>query len=329
MKPHQFSRVLLHARFELDRFRKALSLLDAYNYPSDVAKLLIGGQREESEKAAKALDAIEADFEDDPDGSAARLVSEYRKIMQRRRYLEVLEKARSDEVPWSLVPSIERLADSILPGRGVLVTTTPDMNYMVSWLRQPDQPVTVYLPRLHRANAFLHVLIGHELFHPAIDGFFPDEETIITPKLREDCKELLSESGDEPDLFFTNRLDAVLTFALEQWKRAVEELMCDMGAAALFGPAALWTVSGFAATQNLDVPPTPENQFYPPWRMRVKTVLDYIMQVDDGESRLDCVCDALNKADLIGHAAAVTTSIANEKEICTDKEFGKRPFLIH
>lgn len=326
MKPHQFRRVLLHTRFELDRFGKTLSLLESHNYPSSVAKQLIDAQRQQSQEADEALRVIEADSEDDADGAAARLVSEYRKIVQRRRYLEVLDKARSDEVPWSLVPSLERLAQSILSGRGVLVTTTPDMNYMVSWSRQAGHPVTVYLPKLHRANAFLHVLVGHELFHPAVDSFFPDEKTIITPKLRNECKSLLAQLGDEPDLFFQNRLDAVLNYALEMWERGLTELMCDMGAAAVFGPAALWTVSGFAASQNLDVSPTPDNQFYPPWRMRVKAILDYIEQVDDGERRLTNLCDVLRSDGLNGHAEAVTVSLANEKGICTAEEFGKRPF---
>jgi len=326
MKSHQFSRVLLHTRFELDRFERTLSRLEAHDFPSDVAKILIAGQKRESETADQSLAAIEADYEDDPEGASARLVSEYRKLMQRRRYLEVLEKARSDELPWSLVPSIERLAESILPGRRVLVTTTPDMNYMVSWSRTPDQPVTVYLPKLHRANAFLHVLIGHELFHPAVDTFLPEERIVITPKLRDDCKQLLVKVDGEPDLFSQNRLDAVLKYALEQWERGLTELMCDMGAASLFGPAALWTISGFAASQDLDVPPTPENQFYPPWRMRVKAVLDYIVQVDDGENLLVNVCKSLKNADLNDHVQAIINSLEAEKGICTAEELAKHSF---
>lgn len=326
MKPHQFSRVLLHTRFELDRFGTTLSRLEAHDFPSCVAKLLIDLQKAESEKAQTVLNTIAADFDDDAVGAAARLLSEYRKIMQRRRYLDVLEKARSDEVPWSLVPSIERMAASLLEGRPVLVTTTPDMNYMVSWSRLPNQLVTVYLPKLHRANAFLHVLIGHELFHPVVDGFFVHEKLIVTPKLRNECKQLLATVHGEPDLFSQKRLDAVLTYAMEQWERGVTELMCDMGAAALFGPAALWTISGFAAAQDLDVPPTHENQFYPPWRMRVKAVFDYIMQVEKGGPLLEQVVKGLHKAELTGHGDALMQSLSDENAICADDEIAKRPF---
>ena len=275
MTSQQFHRVLLHSQYELDRFDVALSRLSAYQFPSEVAKDLIAIQEQESKRATAALKAIVDDYSDDPAGASSRLNSEYRKLTKRRYYLDVLEKARSDEVPWSLVPSIERLASLILPNRKILMTTTPHMNYSVNW----SQPiVTLFLPKLHRANAFLHVLIGHELFHPAIGNFFPGEESIVSPKLRDECKKLLG-MRDVPDLFSQKRLDNILSYATEAWRRGLEELMCDMGAASLFGPAALWTISGLAASQDLDVEPSMDNQFYPPWRMRIKTVLEYVLDM--------------------------------------------------
>lgn len=332
MTSQQFQRVLLHARFELDRFDTALLRLESHQFPSDVATTLINDQKRESQKAVESLLVIEQDFPDDPVGASARLVSEYRKLMSRRQYLEVLEKARSDEVPWSLVPSIESLAREVLPGRSVLMTTTPNMNYMVSWSRSPCQPVvTVYLPKLHRGNGFLHVLIGHELFHPAIGPFFPGEKAIVTPKLHDECRTLLATVDGEPDLFSQKRLDAVLKYALEAWERGLTELMCDMGAASLFGPAALWTISGFAASQDLDTPPSGENQFYPAWRLRVQVVLDYILQIDHGEQKILELCASLRKASLGKYADAITRSLDEERQVCPDgnwrRMFADNPFM--
>ena len=242
MNLHQFNRVLLHVRFELDRFESTLSRLEANQFPSRVAKILIDDQKREANVANVSLTVIETDFDDDPPGASARLSSEYRKLRQRRSILEILEKSRSDEVPWSLVPSIERLALDILPDRPILVTTTPDMNYMVSWSQSSHEPVvTIYLPKLHRSNAFLYVLIGHELFHPAIEPFILEEMRIISPKLHEVCRKTLAESEGEPDLFSQQRVDALINFAMTAWERGLTESMCDMGAAAIFGPAALWT----------------------------------------------------------------------------------------
>jgi hypothetical protein len=322
MKSHQFHRLLLHARFELDRFGSALERLESHNFPSEVASLLIALQRNESVKASTSLDVIQVDFIDDPDGSAARLVSEYRKLMSRRRFLEVLEKARSDEVPWSLVPSIEQLAQQLLPGYSVLITTTPDMNYMVGW---GPNLVTIYLPKLHRANGFLHVLIGHEFFHPIVVDFFKTELTTVKPKLRDDCKVYLAKLGYPTDLFFPQRLDACLSHALAQWEKGLTELMCDMGAAAVFGPSALWTISGFAATQSLNSPPTPENQYYPPWRLRLKTIHDYIVQMDDGITNINHLSGALQAAGLVKHSELLSRCFAIESESFTVNDLAGDP----
>lgn len=322
MKPHQFRRLQLHVRFELDRFDAALDRLGSYEFPSEVASVLIDDQKIESEKALASLSVIEVDYQDDPDGSAARLLSEYRKLMSRRRFLEVLEKARSDEVPWSLVPSIEQVAQQLLPGHSVLVTTTPDMNYMVGW---GGALVTIYLPKLHRANGFLHVLIGHELFHPIVAEFFKTELIKVKPKLREDCQAYLSTLGYQADLFFQQRLDALLNHALNQWEKGLTELMCDMGAAAIFGPSALWSISGFAATQNLNSPPTVENQFYPPWRLRLKSIYDFIVNMDDGMTKIDRLLHTLRSAGLAQHAELVSRCFAIESELFTTADLAADP----
>ena len=62
------------------------------------------------------------------------------------------------------------------------------------------------------------------------------------------------------------------------------ELMCDTGAVALFGPSALWTISSFAATRELDVEPSPATQFYPSWRLRICTIIEYLKGIDDVET---------------------------------------------
>ena len=289
MKSHQFQRVMLHVRFELDRFNSTLSKLEAYEYPSDVALKLIAVQQSESANAATSLGQIADDFVDDPDGAAARLVSEFRKLMRRRRFLEVLEKARSDEVPWSLVPSVERLSTQLLPGMSVLITSSPAMDYMVSW--SPGL-ATVYLPNLHRSNGFLHVLIGHELFHPVVAEFLNRERAKAKPKLHSICQSHLKKLGFQPDLFFQQRLDDLLNYALQQWEKGIMELMCDMGAASVFGPAVLWTLSGFAATQDMNSPPSSQFQFYPPWRMRIRVVNDLLRTKENAEALVSQLANA-------------------------------------
>lgn len=87
-----------------------------------------------------------------------------------------------------------------------------------------------------------------------------------------------------------------------------------MGAAAIFGPSALWTVSGFAPIQNLNSPPTMENQFYPPWRLRLKTICDYIVQVDKGDEKIEQLSKDLRAAGLSKHSDYLVRCFAIESE---------------
>jgi hypothetical protein len=322
MKPHHFQRVLLHIRFELNRFGSALAKLESYEFPSAIALKIVGEQQQEANKARSDLDLIETDFEDDALGASARLASEFRKTITRRRVLEILEKARSDEVPWSLIPSIESIAKQLLPSFDILITTTPDMNYMVGW--GPLHAI-IYLPKLHRANGFLHVLIGHELFHPIVTEFFVSERPKYEPKLRELCKSYLTKMGVPTDLFFPQRLDALLAHAAQQWEKALTELMCDMGAVSIFGPAALWTLSGFAATQEMNAAPVQSNQYYPPWKMRLRVAYDFLERVGKMPERLKNLEVQLKQAKLADHANLLITSIAQEQISFATNELAFEP----
>ena len=313
MLKFQFARGLLHAKYDLDRFQLYLKRLDAHDFPSASAKDRIQHLAGQLEDTKTKLNSIEKDFEADPIGASDRLVSEYRKLIRNRSQLEVLDRARSDEVPWSLVPSIEKLARQIMPDRELLITTTPDMNYRVAWSPAGHNFVTVYLPGLHRANAFLHILIAHELCHPIVEPFVTTEQANIETKLRDECKKLAGKSAQP--LFDQQRLDQLVQYTLEAWQQILRELMCDMGAVAIFGPAALWTISSFAATCELDQEPSPETGFYPPWRMRLATSIDYLKEQEDVDSKLNELADALRKAGHEKHAKAVLEGMEDEESL--------------
>jgi hypothetical protein len=314
MLEFQFARGLLHAKYDLDRFQLYLKRLDALDFPSASAKDRIQHLGKQLGDTESKLKAIEQDYSADPIGASDRLVSEYRKLVRNRSQLEVLDRARSDEVPWSLVPSIEKLANQIMPSRDLLLTTTPDMNYMVSWSPSAAHNfVTIYLPGLHRANAFLHILIAHELFHPIVEPFVVSEQSNIDTKLRDECKKLVGKSAQP--LFDQQRLDQLVHYTLQAWQQILRELMCDMGAVAIFGPAALWTISSFAATCELDLEPAPETQFYPPWRRRLATAIEYLKEKEDLENKLNQLAETLREATHTTHADAVLAGIQDEEKL--------------
>lgn len=316
MEQFQFSRALLHILYDLDRFKLSLQRLSSQDFPSNS----ITGRIKHLESAIvdteKKLESIEKDFSLDPQGASDRLLSEYRKLVQNRQQLEVLNRARSDDVPWSLVPSIEKLAEQLLPGKRLLITSTPDMKYMVGWAPNNAHPfVTVYLPALHRGNAFLHILIGHELFHPIVDTFVRNEQAKVEAGIRDECKKLIGPTSQP--LFDQQRLDQVVEFTLKAWNQGLTELMCDMGAVALFGPAALWSISSFASTRPLDSEPSPATQLYPSWRFRLRTAIEYLKDIDDINTKASSLAEKLRKAGYPGHAAALVKGIADEDRIAT------------
>lgn len=188
-----------------------------------------------------------------------------------------------------------------------------------------NQNVTIFLPRLHRANVFLHVLIGHELFHPTVVAFVDSERAIVSPAIRDQCKKLVTPAFP---LFDQQRLDQLVSYSLSAWEKGLTELMCDMGAAAIFGPAALWSVSSFATTLDQDHEPNARNEFYPSWRFRLATMIEYLEEKDQLEVRMEKLCNAIRKSGLGDHATAFESGVRNEKEnVATSTVHIKDPFV--
>ena len=312
MDPVQFARALLHVQYDFDRFRLSLERMEAHDFPSDSANDRIGFLKDELGETKTRIAEIEADYADDPSGAADRLVSECRKLSQNRQQLEILDRARSDEVPWSLVPSIEKLAKEILPDHKLLLTSVPQMNYMVRWAPSgSNRHITVFLPALHRGNAFLHILIGHELFHPLVEGYVLSEQAKVDTFIRDECKKILPAS---PQPLFDDRLDRIAAFAINAWRQGLKEFMCDMGACTLFGPAGYWSLSSFAATRELDVEPSESSQFYPSWRLRLKTAFEYLMKHEGLASELSRLAKLLKDADLGNFADSLDKTFEKDQQ---------------
>lgn len=324
-----FKRAIIHSKFKLDRFSIYLDRLEGYDYPSKSAGTRIKALRDKLKCCSGNLTEIENDYSDDSSGSIDRLNSEYRKLLAYRIQLEILDRARSDEVPWSLVPSIESISNRMMPDRDVLITSTPEMTYMVQWAPTDSKPdITVYLPKLHRSNAFLHVLIGHELFHPLVYDFISREGKNVLPTIRDECKDEYKKTfPNDFNLFDSTRLDQAINISLNALETGLTELMCDMGAVSLFGPAALWSLSAFASTYDQDHEISGDTCFYPTWKTRLKTVLDFLEtqgtldthgKLKTHISKLTALLRAPHyEAELDCHANEIETSLRNEALNCS------------
>jgi len=312
MEQELLSRLRTLVAFELESYEGRLRSLSSSQYPSDVALRLIQHIAAEIRAQRTEIDQLVRDFRDDPERVARGLSSQHRLLINRLAYLSSLENAQTEAVPWSLVPSIERLASVLIPNKHLLSTCTYSLNYGIRWYPVARSALQSFLllelPAIHRTNAFLHVLVGHELFHPILNDFFEQHAPTVMARLRGSIQDLLARHPPRQPLP-ERRLDKLVELGRAIWQRALEEVMCDLGCAAIFGPPALFASLAFALGSDFDEPPSPAGQFYPPPRFRFRQVLRFafhdwggdqdvggpVEAGDDAEKPLEKLCRVLNE----------------------------------
>ena len=299
MKPSLFQRLKTLVCYEIDAFEQRLKRLRSAHFPSDIAVEFVQLLSQEISTQQKALAKISSDYLLDEIGAGQRLQSEHRKLVARLQLLSSLENAETQAVPWSLVPSIERIAADMIPDRRMLTTSISDLNYGIRWYSVPKSSIQKFLilelPAVHRTNALLHVLVGHEFFHPLLEDFFGEWQPKALPRIRNSLKEILEKSPVPKDLFFPQRLDELVEIVRQAWKRALEELMCDMGCTAVFGPAAQFAMLSLALGSTFDEIPSSQGQFYPPWRFRLRVAYRYGIEKGDGQTSLEALLKILEQ----------------------------------
>ncbi len=275
------SRLASQLKYELRAFDGALQRLQSFSYPTGAAQQLIAELRDEAETQGKSIEQTKSDYREVPEELHELLAIEHRNIAVKTRLLRYIERAQTPEVPWSFVGSIERLADAIVPGRPVLTCCMDDYTYNIQPC--PDhRHLILILPRLHRLNVLWHTTIGHEFFHPILKQFLEKRTTEVAWKIARACMERYT--GEHPNARTQlagyssepERLDTYIGRCQKLWRRATEELLCDLGCACLFGPASMMTLLSRSLSYRLDALPTASNRFYPPLRYRFRVVRDHI-----------------------------------------------------
>ncbi len=278
--------------FEFEGFEARLGGLAAEDYPSDAAPELIKYLLRELTDQRNRVSSIERDFAVDPRGAFDRLRSEHRKLNLRFPFASHIRDAQTRHVPWSLVPSIEHLGEKLVPNRSLITSCFDKFNYSIhrgETKTDPDPFDILFIPSVHRLDAFLHVEIGHELFHLLVAPFLAKEQPRVLGWLRRDCEKFLT-SRKPPD---RSRLDEMTELTRNVWRRAVEEIICDFGCASLFGPAALMASVSLFISSNLDAQPSPP-RYYPPARFRWRKVVEIAFGVDGNGSEYQELLAALS-----------------------------------
>lgn len=190
-------------------------------------------------------------------------------------FIEWIEGAQTQKVPWSLIPCIEFLSKEISPECQSILYCKNLYNYDIRWFTTLPEDLYeklggfnfISLPKLHKNDILLHTLIGHELFHPLCNEFSDSKKKDVAVKIVGETKR---ENPDinPAELFGQKELSKKIDTIMEAWERALHELMCDIACAHIFGPVALWAMAKYAIFSALKETPSPSNNFYPPWQYR-------------------------------------------------------------
>lgn len=248
-------------------------------------------------------------------------------VAQELRYVE---GARTERLPWSIVASFEKLVAAFLPDIQIMLRAMWQYNYAFHMLNQgavyrrylapyadyvPDVDIEkavfgemqrpfhiISFPSLEQKHILLHCLLGHEIGHLLVGRFITkDREAAFVAAIQADVAKLADEElktfpATTEDLRKALREQLVLRSlqeALYYWRRALEELLSDATGIILFGPAALFSTLDLAIQTSLDVAPSADTDYYPPWRMRLRESLRLLDQeggwfpVSDGLFRGD------------------------------------------
>jgi hypothetical protein len=219
--------------------------------------------------------------------------------------LRELEGTRTERLPWSIVSSFEKLGNRVLPEVRVMLRATWDYSYTLHLEDQrahfrvmleefkdylPDVDIEgdvlkplprpfhiVSFPALERKHILLHTLVGHELGHMLVAKYLTDDkknEFAARIKAAVDAytdEQLAKIPADDAGALKQAARAQNTTQAINLWTRAVEELLSDLAGVFMFGPAALFAALEWAVQEGYDLPP--DDDLYPPWRMRLRTIL--------------------------------------------------------
>lgn len=219
-------------------------------------------------------------------------------------HLRFIDRSTTRQTPWSLICPLEKIGESIHPGCCFIIRPQWNYNYSIrelvpvyrdwfsTWLpidrleealnlSSDDSVKRLYImgfPYVERLNVLMHTLLGHEIGHPIEKEYFTTENS---PEVIENITQAVLKTRSLPgdlqtlDIFETARVVHMRDRVYQLRHRAIAELICDLVAVHLFGPAALFAIEELALGRELDRFQKEDTaSHYPPWRYRIRTVLE-------------------------------------------------------
>lgn len=213
------------------------------------------------------------------------------------QFLHYIEQSTMSKSPWGLTSPLQEIASKIISNSQIILyeewghnysIITKDFNKIFSEILQNIQiyisieqyrkiettlQTPLYLisfPHIDKKNILQYSLLGHELGHLYVDQKLKTFD--IKSHINNDSKimSIVNMSHSKPQA-----LQAIEKI----WERLFEELLSDVVGTVLFGPAMLFSIFEFAIQKDIDLEPSQRNNFYPPWRSRLRLSYNMIIKI--------------------------------------------------
>jgi hypothetical protein len=238
-------------------------------------------------------------------------------------HLRYPERSRIDQTPWSIVQSIENFLQSHV-GSDVNFIIRPQWKYnysiigefvkyyrtllssLGSWSQIQEWEVQIgaiasqsifciSFPRVERLNVLMHVNWGHEVGHILagkwIDTHFGSLWHGASPSIEAALRSHLTSQSPPASTFpavtIAKQVALLMKETMDLAQASFKEIISDCIGAHLFGPAALACLAEFSSRVELDESPITCNG-YPPWRYRLRMVLESVLPSIDTLSSTNC-----------------------------------------
>jgi hypothetical protein len=256
-------------------------------------------------------------------------------------HIRYIESANSSRVPAQLIAPVEDLIGKLQSKAIVVLRVQWSFNYSVfdiienyrrmlqQLLGQPilDQvfgPVAacyiVGVPSIERSSVLLHATLGHEIGHRLATSFLnaEDQKPLLSAVLASmgDLTWHHPKAKDLPPLFKFPLRQQLADRILKVRRRALEELIPDIVGYRVFGLSAIFALHHLALSDVLDALPAEQTRWYPPWRLRLRSLLleahqdklPYLISTFDGPDPLPNVRQAaLQRIEILNNLVTDTS----------------------
>ncbi|ABG38859.1 hypothetical protein Patl_0328 [Paraglaciecola sp. T6c] len=306
-----FSNAIRNIKLQLQEVNSLLTQCEAATYYL-TQKIFIDKLREDLEECYLDLEDIGVMISDCPDlypinDVYPQICSLQKQVALISNRTNIVRSSRFELIPWSAIGMIHSLKNIIAPAEELVVTSSTLSTYRI-WkpiksdgAQKSDTISILEIPYLYRRNAFLHILVAHELFHLRADDFLASIREQALNSIRECWDELIqqkkhsnisvkSDSEVELDntLLFNHTSEQkskkkeddkerIVNKTVEIFNSTLKEILCDIGCFAIFGPSAflaLHQLNELNTDRSININ---SDNYHPPFEQRMR-ILIHLME---------------------------------------------------